>query len=328
MKRIKLLFGALFLSTFMAYGQSVTITPNETTAEGTDAEVEIKKLKTNSFVGAQLTGYRSRELSGNDAAVTNGQDLLTIASKGFTGLSGFQTGGQMTFEAAENWTGAAIGTDFRLRLGRVNSGLFDTEVFTIKSSGDVGLGSLNPGAKLDIPNGSTNDDYPSIRLLHTSNGFNRLKFETLGKDGNFVIASKIETNPADSRLHLYSKDAPVGNVISLTGDGKIIHEGYTRLGSSASDAPLIKMKKITGTTASTEGASVNIPHELGATKILAVDIQVNYSGTAYVGNSHLRFAGYQFDYIHDNTNIRVYNVSGNSANILSKPVTILITYEE
>lgn len=326
MKKINLLLGVILLSTGIGFGQSVTITPGTTTTESIEPFLEIKRLKNNSSNGATLQTFRSRGTGVTDNNLVTGSELFRIQSRGYDGAN-FKIGAVMSFEASQTWTPSALGTDFRLRLTMPNKTI-PSEWLTVKGTGDVGLGNSVPGAKLDISNLSTNDDYPSLRLLHLASGFNRIAFETLGKTGNFVIASKIETNASDSRLHLYSKDAPVGNVLSITGDGKIIHEGYTRLGSPASDAPLIKMKKITGTTASTEGASVNIPHGLGAHKILAVDIHVNYATTAYMGNSHLRFDDYQFDYIHDNVNIRVYNVAGNSANILSKPVTILITYEE
>lgn len=141
----------------------------------------------------------------------------------------------------------------------------------IDVNNNIGLGTSLPLAKLDIPNLSTNDNNPSLRLLHLSNGFNRLKFEILGKTGNFVIASKIESNASDSRLHLYSNEASSGNVLSITGDGDIIHEGFTKLGGASS--PNIKMKKLTGVTPS-NSSSLFANHGLTASKILDVSILI------------------------------------------------------
>jgi hypothetical protein len=122
----------------------------------------------------------------------------------------------------------------------------------------------------------------------------------------------------------------VGNVlIGTTTDngGKLQVAGYTRLGSDAG-APAIKMKKLTGTTASTQGGIVNVAHGLTPSKILDVQIAVNYSGSGYVPLHHTYSAGYNVDCSWAATNIDVLNVPANSANVLSKPFTIMITYEE
>lgn len=103
-------------------------------------------------------------------------------------------------------------------------------------------------------------------------------------------------------------------------------QGYTQLGTNA---PKIKMKKITGTTDSSQGGQTTIAHGLDASKIISVTSQVYYnSNTDFVLPSHTWSAGYEYNLSVDTTNIYVNNSGANSSNILSKPVTILITYEE
>lgn len=101
--------------------------------------------------------------------------------------------------------------------------------------------------------------------------------------------------------------------------------GYTKLGSAA---PAIQMIKLTGTTHNSQGGTVNIPHGLDATKILAVDVHVKYNNGGWVPSDYDNTIGYEFEYYYDLTYVYVRNVSGSSAQILGDPITILVTYEE
>ena len=94
-----------------------------------------------------------------------------------------------------------------------------------------------------------------------------------------------------------------------------------------SNAPKVKMLKLTGTTAATQGASVSIAHGLVSTKILSVVVLVEYAAGNFIPASYSNGAGYEFNFNY-NTNINVINLAGNSANILGKPFKVLITYEE
>ena len=101
--------------------------------------------------------------------------------------------------------------------------------------------------------------------------------------------------------------------------------GFTMLGSNA---PKIKMLKLTGTTAATQGGFISIPHGLVGTKIIGVDVHVEYAPANFVPDGYAQSTGNQFTYNYNTTNITILNSPANSANILSKPVRILITYEE
>jgi hypothetical protein len=101
--------------------------------------------------------------------------------------------------------------------------------------------------------------------------------------------------------------------------------GYTKLGS---DAPAIKMKKITGTTASVQGGQTSLTHGLTASKIIAVNLMIEFNPGEYIGDAHTYIGGYQANFVLYPTTILVSNSTSNSANILSKPFKLLITYEE
>jgi trimeric autotransporter adhesin len=101
--------------------------------------------------------------------------------------------------------------------------------------------------------------------------------------------------------------------------------GYTMLGSAA---PKIQMKKLTGTTNAAQGGTISILHGLTSSKILSVDILVEYTSGGFIHPSYNLSNGYEFNYFIIGANITIANISGNSGNILSKPIRILITYEQ
>lgn len=102
-------------------------------------------------------------------------------------------------------------------------------------------------------------------------------------------------------------------------------DGYTNLGD---DAPKIKMKKLTGTTASSQGGIANIAHGLTSSKILSVDVTIEYGTDLYIPTGYKRIAGYWACKQWGSTNISIYNHATESENILSKPFKLLVTYEE
>jgi hypothetical protein len=101
--------------------------------------------------------------------------------------------------------------------------------------------------------------------------------------------------------------------------------GYTKLGT---DAPKIRMKKLTGTTASSEGAQVGVAHGLTSTKILSCVVMVEYTSGYFIHQGYTNSTEYQFNWVVTPTDVLVWNTSGNSGSILSDPFVVLLTYEE
>jgi hypothetical protein len=103
---------------------------------------------------------------------------------------------------------------------------------------------------------------------------------------------------------------------------------FTKLGSTA---PLIKMAKLTGTTAASQGGFTSI--SIGAinpAKIISIVVMVQWSSTPgdWIANGYNAGTGYEFTWNMNGSTLNVSNISGNSANILSKPIMVLITYEQ
>jgi len=106
---------------------------------------------------------------------------------------------------------------------------------------------------------------------------------------------------------------------------KLEVNGFTKLGS---DAPAVKFKKLTGTTAANEGDANVISHGLPYEKILSVSVLVKTDAPYLIPPSYNENTGYEYTYYLDQTHIWILNKALNSAQIRSKPVIVMITYEE
>jgi hypothetical protein len=105
-------------------------------------------------------------------------------------------------------------------------------------------------------------------------------------------------------------------ILLLDEDGDLSVTGYTKLGS---DAPKIRMKKLSGTTG-TAGFQC-FSHGLDDSKILAVDILVGSPYRYPPAQDGLGIVKYEYSV--QESSICILNYQGAQ----SKPYTILITYE-
>ena len=86
------------------------------------------------------------------------------------------------------------------------------------------------------------------------------------------------------------------------------------------------MKKLTGTTASAAGGTTTIAHGLTSSKIISINALVQYGGVGTHTMPGDTTTGYQFYAFCDGANINL-RLGSTGTSILSKPFTVLITYE-
>ena len=103
-------------------------------------------------------------------------------------------------------------------------------------------------------------------------------------------------------------------------------DGFSTMGDD--NAPAIKMKKLTGTTAASEGGNITIPHGLTIGKIIGVQVLVTTSSGNRIPPVFTSVAEHEYDFFVDGDDIRVYLSGTNSGSIKSKAITVLLTYEE
>lgn len=175
------------------------------------------------------------------------------------------------------------------------------------------LGSVFNGLSFDNENGKV-----YFRIIGTPNAT------------RFEITDKLSLEVFDNVTGIISNRLSIlnnGKVGISTGNPQTDFEvnGFSKLGS---DAPAIKVKKLTGTSSAFQGGAVSVAHGLTASKILNISVILDFGTNTFIPSSYNFNPGYEFDWYSDATNIIVTNKSNNSGSVLSKPFKILITYEE
>jgi hypothetical protein len=191
----------------------------------------------------------------------------------------------------------------------------------------------------------------TVALRHTEDGGNPTSYVTIeeveayaaltpASTGMEIAGATAKTTPIDADSVGISDSADGGILkkltwanlkatllaTAMTWTGKQTFSGFTVLGTG----PAIKMKKLTGTTAAAEGGVTSIEHGLTVSKIISVSAQVTYNtGTgAFVQPGYNTAAEYQF-YIDVGASSVIIELSATSSGqLLSKPVTVFIIYEE
>jgi hypothetical protein len=148
---------------------------------------------------------------------------------------------------------------------------------------------------------------------------------TLGATGDFGYGAGLylRNEANDAWLFIVSLSSLLA--LANTWTAKQTFSNYTELGESG---PAIKMKKLTGTTDSAEGGDTVVAHGLDGAKILDISVTVDRGDGWFFPPEHTFNAEHQYSVAFSDSNVSVVNSAANSANILSKSFTVLITYEE
>ncbi|MBA4406967.1 hypothetical protein C0389_06805 [bacterium] len=115
-----------------------------------------------------------------------------------------------------------------------------------------------------------------------------------------------------------------GTLVKKSGD---IMSGYLALGSNA---PKIKMVKLSTTTSSVAYGIAQIAHGLTKTKIMSVSVLVNQGDDYLIDSTYgLYQEGFSFYWRCTLNSVAIFNKTNNESSLIfNKPVTILVTYEE
>ena len=200
-----------------------------------------------------------------------------------------------------------------------------TENMRIKGNGNVGIGIATPDYPLQFK--SAVGDKISLfggTGAHYGLGIQAALLQMYSAGITDDIAFGYGTSAAFTEAVRIKGTGEVG-IGTSTPTTKLEVNGYTKLGSNA---PGVKMIKLTGTTGAAQGNTTFITHGVTNSKILSISILVEYAAGACVPPSYNGSAGFEYDYYLSGVSIAVWTKSGNSTSILSKPIRVLVTYEE
>jgi hypothetical protein len=216
--------------------------------------------------------------------------------------------------------GGYSGTNIGVMIGQSYTGS-NAPVNGLAVQGRVGIGNSVPGYNLDVMGSN-----PSINIEETGTSNANLIFSRAGTQRWYLLENFLA--PQDN-LAIYDASTGIKKIMFEQGAiGNVTIDAYTRLGSSA---PAIKMHKLTSTTAAAQNASttIPIPASIPIAQILSISVMVQWSGVGeWIQAGYTINSGYEFNWYVSGQNIVVTNKNATSFNILSRPIQVLITYEQ
>lgn len=211
-------------------------------------------------------------------------------------------------------------------------GTNNANIATLHPDGKFGIGLNGLPASSDLHVHKNDFVNTELQLTNTSTGY----FPSDGFSINMKNGGELEMNYKESQKVVFQTNTSATPELVLHTNGnmglgvtnastKLEVNGFTKLGT---DAPAIKIKKIMTTSPSTEGSQINLEHFISPSKIIGILVMLEYNTSQYIPPSYDGNSGYWFDWYCSGEKIYIKTKSGSSANILSKPIKIIVTYEE
>ena len=256
----------------------------------------------------------------------------------------YQNAAMASLVLNNSFVGSSSGDGLQLIVGQYGSsiinrenqilylGTYNTNIATLHPDGKFGIGLNGLPASSDLHIHKNDYVNTELQLTNTSTGY----FPTDGFSISMKNGGELEMNYKESQKVVFQTNTSATPELVLHTNGnlglgvtnastKLEVNGFTKLGT---DAPAIKIKKINTTSPATEGASINLDHLVSPNKIISVQVLLEYISNSYVPPSYDGNGGFWYDWYVSGDKIYIKNKLGSSGSILSKPIKIVITYEE
>ncbi len=209
----------------------------------------------------------------------------------------------------------------------------------------IATGGFSTDAQLNVFKTTTTDASPIARFSTGISGQIVTRFgSNSGAGSNFrgniyntVSTASVGVDAFVSWKHVQQGGAVTTPMMTLTGAGDILVNGFTKLGGEA-DAPSIKQKYMTGSTNSSATVfSTLIAHGLDVAKIISMDVLVvgfnnispptnTWYPPAYRGTNNGASLANEYWAYFDATNITIERSTTQGQNLVNKNYRIVITY--
>jgi hypothetical protein len=301
------------------------------------------ELGVRSFSGGPpvLHGYYANGTKLAPTPVTGGQMVLGIGARGWLGAAyAAHSTAAIHMVSTETHSATAQGTDFRILVTPIGKTHADRKTAVTYYAPATGLrarmrmhGTDNERTWFQtdeaghnssltvVPNGDNLAANVQARDSDTAD-FHRVYLSSSAADGARIVSDAGGSDsPQDLKVTVGTTDC-----VTHHAAGTVTHHAGTKLGA---DAPILRVKKITGTTAATEGGTTSVAHGLTASRIRAIQVVVRTTAAPdeAIPPGFTANAGRQYDAYAGTSNVAVINHVTNSENILSAGFTALITYE-
>jgi hypothetical protein len=308
----------LFVSAF-AFGQSVTITPSQTSNDATTGN---NVVITDNTANIGIYGRRFNGTLAAPTAVISGNELFSVSSSGQTGLGYSSSSSSIRFVATENW--GLLSNGSKMSFWTIpNGGFSQSERMTINHDGKIGIGTPSPLGKLQI-NHSTNNsiDNPHLRLRTTNDAsFGMIRMENNTTSRFFTQYFGVTSATAGNNFVSWDYNG-TNAMLTLYGNGNAEVAGFTKLGSDAS-SPKIKMKELSG------NSNTVLSHGFAdLSKIISVSVLIEDALGALTPDGSQQ-TNFKYSYYVDLSGVHFqYLPSPESISVSNRPARVLITYKE
>ncbi|WP_377478907.1 MAG: hypothetical protein P2A85_09165 [Microcoleus anatoxicus] len=205
----------------------------------------------------------------------------------------------------------------------------------VNLAGNQTISGAKTFASTVITNGALSVSNPAGKCFFDHNGVSAARFQAWGPSTTsygLYVFNQHYSDGTGGRNALIGNENGTWNIGATTNtdaslntvNGSLRTTGFTTLGDNVG----IKVKRLTGVTAATQGASVTVPHGLTGSKIEGwlLKITHNINSGASEATDYIIGGGYSVDCSHNSASFIVTNSAASSTQILSKPYTILVFY--
>jgi hypothetical protein len=179
----------IILIGFKSFSQSFIIAPQGINSKSNDT---LKQLEITNYGGtAKIKAGAAGGIASMPSIVNANSPLLRLEGGGYNGNE-FVAGANINFITTENWNNLSRGTNINFKTKANNDGTF-LDRMTLNKFGDLGIGIIDPKAKLHVFEGSAGRNIPitpTAIIESNQNATITISDNNISKAAKFVLRMK------------------------------------------------------------------------------------------------------------------------------------------